>query len=148
MLQLSESGLDRLAAAEGLSLTAYRDLAGIWTIGYGHTGEDVSAGQEITETEARALLRRDVQIAEATVSKHVLVELAPHEVDALVSLVFNIGARAFRESTLLRMLNGRDRVGAAAEFSRWHLAGGKRVKGLLLRRLREAALFIGGRTHA
>lgn len=143
MLRMSEPGVDELRTHEGLRLTAYRDTGGIWTIGYGHTGPEVREGLTITEPEARALLRKDLQIAEASVDKHVTIALDQHEVDALVSLVYNIGGPAFGKSTLLRMLNGRDRVGAAAEFARWHLASGKRVKGLLLRRLREAALFLG-----
>ena len=48
---------------EGLRLTAYKDAAGVPTIGYGHT-RGVRMGDRITEDWARELLRQDVADAE------------------------------------------------------------------------------------
>ena len=51
---------------EGLRLTAYRDAAGVPTIGYGHT-KGVRMGDRISEAHARELLRQDVSVVERQV---------------------------------------------------------------------------------
>ena len=43
----SQQGIDRIKKFESCRLTAYQDAAGVWTIGYGHTGS-VYAGMQIT----------------------------------------------------------------------------------------------------
>jgi uncharacterized membrane protein len=103
----------------------------------------VQPGQEITQAQAEDYLREDVYWAEDAVRDLVKVALAQNEFDALVSLVFNIGAGAFGRSTLLRKLNDGDKAGAGAEFARWNQAAGKVLPGLVKRRADEAALFNG-----
>jgi len=127
---------------EGLKLTAYRDVAGIWTIGYGHTGKDVYAGRVITHQEALALLAADLHAAISVVNLRVKVPLTQNQFDALVDFAFNAGIGAFVTSTLLRDLNAGDYTGAAAQFVLWDHAGGKVVPGLLKRRQAEAELFL------
>ncbi|MHA7871037.1 MAG: lysozyme, partial [Hyphococcus sp.] len=111
-MKISESGIALLKRFEGLELEAYQDIAGIWTIGYGHTG-NVQPGQRITEREAEALLRRDLKSREDAVGRAVNVPLNQNEFDALVSFVYNVGANAFRRSTALKRLNRDNRMGAA-----------------------------------
>ena len=48
----SDAGLQLTKQFEGLRLEAYQDCAGIWTIGYGHTGRDVKPGRRVTALEA------------------------------------------------------------------------------------------------
>lgn len=127
---------------EGCRLTAYRDVAGVWTCGYGATGADVVEGATWTEAQATARLERDLGRARDAVNRLVKVNLSASEQAALMSLVFNIGEGAFEKSTLLWKLNSNDRLGAASEFIRWHHAGGKPSRGLMRRRLDEAALFL------
>ncbi len=144
-MKLSDAGLSLIKRHEGLRLKAYPDPGtggAPWTIGYGHT-QGVQPGQEITAAQADDYLREDVYWAEDAVRDHVKVALDQHEFDALVSLVFNIGAGAFARSTLLRKLNDGDKAGAAGEFARWNQAGGKVLPGLVKRRADEAALFAG-----
>ncbi|GAB4533582.1 MAG: hypothetical protein Kow00133_21420 [Amphiplicatus sp.] len=146
-LSVSPAGLALIKRFEGLRLEAYRDVAGRWTIGYGHTGPDVTEGMRITEAEAEALLREDVARFEEAVRAAVRPALAQHEFDALVSLAFNIGAAAFARSTAVRRLNRGDRAGAADAMLWWDKArvNGKlrRVEGLARRRAAEKALFLG-----
>lgn len=131
---------------EGLKLTAYRCPAGVWTIGYGHTG-DVREGQVITAAVAERLLASDLAAAAAAVAKLVTVPLTDDQRGALASFVFNVGASNFKGSTLRRLLNKGDIEGAAGEFGRWVYATvkGKKEKlpGLVTRRAAEEALFRG-----
>lgn len=129
---------------EGCRLTAYQDVAGVWTIGYGHTGPDVSPGLTITQTQAAQLLQQDVASAAACVNQAVTVALNQDEFDALVDFVFNVGRGAFLGSTMLRDLNSGDFADAAEQFDKWDHAGGKVVAGLLRRREAEQALFEEG----
>ena len=48
---INRPGLDLVKMWEGLFLTAYRDIAGVWTIGYGKTG-GVYKGEVITQQQA------------------------------------------------------------------------------------------------
>src|SRR5579884_3778851 len=139
----SGDGLALTEKFEGLSLTAYQDTAGVWTIGYGHTGSDVVQGLTITHDQAIALLMSDIAASTAFVNQAVTVPLTQNEFDALVDFVFNVGRAAFAGSTLLRDLNANQIEAAAAQFDRWDIAGGHIVAGLLRRREAEEALFEG-----
>lgn len=145
-MKTSENGIELLKRFEGLELEAYQDIAGIWTIGYGHTGPDVQPGMKLTEREAEELLRRDLKSREQAVSSAVKVSLNQNEFDALVSFVYNVGAAAFRGSTALKRLNRSDRIGAADALTWWNKAtvGGvlREVLGLTRRRAAERALFL------
>ena len=141
-MQTSDLGVALIKQFEGLRTCAYLDAAGIWTIGYGHTGEDVRSGARIRPEDAERLLRADLAVAEAAIHTLVTQPLAQPSFDALASFVFNVGAQAFAGSTLLRKLNAGDTEGAAAEFERWRYAGGRALPGLLRRRIAERTLFL------
>lgn len=140
-MELSARGLRLIQAHEGLRLQAYRDSAGIPTIGYGST-RGVRMGDEITETQALELLEADVERHADGVREAVDVPLTQHQFDALVSFAFNVGVGAFKTSTLLRKLNAGKYEQAADELLRWHYAGGKRLAGLEKRREAERKLFL------
>lgn len=142
-MRMSKEGLDLLKQFEELRLTAYLDGGGVPTIGWGHT-KGVTLGQTITIEKAEQFLSEDLHDAELAVWREVHYGLAPHQFDALVSLVFNIGVSAFRKSTLLKKLNASDIAGAANEFNRWVFDNGKKVKGLVTRRKKEQQLFLQG----
>jgi lysozyme len=139
-MKTSPAGIKFIEEREGCRLTAYQDSVGVWTIGVGHT-IGVVPGMTITQEEADDLLAEDLANAEAAVNSLVKVPLSQPQFDALVSLVFNIGSGAFRNSTLLRKLNAGDTEGAAAEFQRWCHAGDQVLPGLVKRRAAEAAMF-------
>lgn len=125
---------------EGFCPTAYRDAGGVWTIGWGNT-VDVVAGDTCTQDQAEAWFLIDIARATHVLAADVKVLLTQNQFDALVSLTFNIGAANFGTSTLLQKLNQSDFAGAAAEFTRWNKAGGRRLAGLYDRRLAEQELF-------
>lgn len=143
----SKEGLALTEQFEGLRLTAYQDVAGVWTIGYGHTGPDVKPGMTITQAEAEALLAQDIKKAVDAVNRLVTyVGLTQSQFDACVDFAFNVGVHNLEHSTLLRKLNDGDVAGAAAEFPKWCKAGGKAVEGLVKRRSAELA-NLAGRTE-
>jgi lysozyme len=137
----SDHGLALTKSFEGLHLEAYRDCTGVWTIGYGHTGPTLAAGQTISELEAEELLRADLAEAEACVNRGVQSVISQNQFDAMVDFCFNAGRGNFLNSTLLRKLNSGDVEGAAAQFALWVHAGGEVVTGLVRRRKAEAELF-------
>lgn len=144
-MKISETGVDLLKRFEGLELESYQDIAGVWTIGYGHT-ETAGPDQKINEREAEELLRRDLAPRERAVEQMVKVPLNQNEFDALVSFVYNVGVNAFKGSTALKRLNRGDRIGAADALSWWNKAtvNGvlREVRGLARRRAIEKALFL------
>lgn len=140
--QVTEQGLDLIKHFEGLSLKPYKDIAGYWTIGYGHLMKEYQAIL-LTEAEAEELLRSDLGKAERAVLRLTKVDLTDYQFDALVSFVFNLGAGAYQRSTLRAKLNRGDYTGAAPEFLKWIRAGGKVSKGLLRRRKAESQIFLG-----
>jgi lysozyme len=140
-LTYSRNGLALTEQYEGCRLTAYQDQVGVWTIGYGHTGADVTPGLTITQAEAEALLAKDVLAAARCVNTLVKLPLTQGEFDALVDFVFNLGPGNFLRSTLLTALNAGDLAKAAAQFECWDRAGGVVVAGLLRRRKAELGLF-------
>ena len=143
-MRVSQKGIDLIKKFEGLRLTAYVCPAGVLTIGYGHTGNDVKSGMRISEEEAEKLLWRDTESAQQTISSFVTAKINQNEYDALVSFTFNVGPTAFVNSTLLRLLNnGADRKIVAGEFARWVKAGSdEAVPGLVRRRDAEKTLFL------
>jgi lysozyme len=142
MMQTSEKGLDLIRKYEGLQLVAYVCPAGKLTIGYGHTGPDVKAGQKIDEVRADELLIKDVQRFEGSVNELVRVPMTQGMFDALISFTFNLGAGSLKSSTLLKKLNADDVAGAADQFLRWNKANGKELAGLTARRQSERKLFL------
>ncbi|MBS9438656.1 lysozyme [Photorhabdus noenieputensis] len=140
-MQISEKGLKELKIYEGLSLTAYRCAAGVWTIGYGHT-YGVKPGDAITERQVEQFLLEDLAPVYITIETNVKVPLTQGQFDALCSFIFNCGAGAFIRSTLLKKLNAGDYKGAAGQFMEWNKAGGRVLPGLDARRASEKSMFL------
>lgn len=141
-MNISQKGIDLIKNFEGCRLTAYRCPANILTIGYGHTGSDVSAGQKITQEQAEKLLKSDLLVHCNNVSRLVKVPLTQNQFDALVSFEFNVGYGNFASSTMLKLLNQKKYREAAAQFDRWVYANRKVLAGLVKRRAAEKTLFL------
>lgn len=131
---------------EGFKATAYKDVAGIWTIGYGSTyyqdGTKVKRGDKITKQDAEQLLTHVVQKFADDVNEVVTAQLNDCQFGAVVSLVYNIGINAFKRSTILKKINADpDDPSIHKEFKRWVRAGGMTVNGLAIRRQKESAHY-------
>ena len=145
MRKINETGLNLIKQWEGLRLDAYQDVAGVWTIGYGHT-RTVTPGMRITEQRAEELLTEfDLPEFEKAVSEAVTVELTDNQFAALVSFTYNVGIGALQRSSLLKKLNAGDYDAVPFELAKWNKArvNGKLtpVRGLTNRRAAEAGLW-------
>lgn len=134
-----------IAHSEGCRLRAYRDIAGVWTIGWGET-EGVRDGMVWTQSKAdRRLCERLAEFAQG-VSQLLRQPATAQQLGAMVSLAYNIGLAAFRKSSVLSAHNRGDTLSAARAFALWNKAriNGtlQAVAGLTARRAREAALYL------
>ncbi len=123
--------------------------AGVPTIGWGSTRyfgkpgkPKVKMGDTITEEDAQTELEAAYANFEKGVTQLVKVVVNDNQVQALVSFAFNVGVKALEGSTLLKNLNCGQYHSAAAQFVRWNKAGGKILKGLMIRRKKEQDLFL------
>lgn len=163
---VNQAGIDLIKAFEGVldgnpktvNLDPYVDPVGIYTIGWGHairwgkgflttrTANHKAIASRLypgglTMTEAEELLKADIQAHSLPLEKLIAVNVSDNQFAALASFVFNVGVRAFANSTLLKKLNAGDYDGASKQFARWNKAGGKVLAGLTRRREAEAKLF-------
>ena len=136
---ISAAGIALIKRFEGCRLTAYKCSAGVWTIGYGHTS-GVHGGQAITQAQADALLRKDLEKFERYVNSTAYVpitaQLNENQFAALVSFAFNCG-----QGNLKRLCAGRNTVQIAAAMPQYCTAAGRKLPGLVQRRAAEVALF-------
>lgn len=136
-MEASEKLISHIKKSEGLRLTAYTDVAGVITIGYGHT-KGVKKGDKITEKQAHNFLLKDLQPIERWLNKEKWCN-TQGKFDAVADFIFNLGRGRFIGSTLYKyILQGRETTAIQKEFNRWVFAGGKRLKGLEIRREWEA----------
>jgi lysozyme len=143
---INPAGLALIERFEGLRFEAYQDVAGIWTIGYGHTG-DVSPGMTISAEQAQQLLQDDLDAAEGAVGQATAdATTNDNQFSAMVSLCYNIGSGNFRDSTVLREHLVGDYQAAADAFLLWNKAtingALEPVPGLTARRTAERQLYL------
>ncbi len=141
---MTKHGLDLLVSLEGLRLTAYLDSGGKPTIGIGSTyyenGTPVKMGDTITSEEAFRLCESLIKTEyEPAVRDNLKVELNPFQIDALICLCYNIGVTAFKNSTVLRLINSgtANRADIEKAWRMWRLVGNTISQGLVNRRERE-----------
>jgi lysozyme len=127
---------------EGCKLKSYKCSAGIWTIGYGET-LGITAGMVWTLEEAERHLNNRVEyfLRNVYLKCPQLFLETPNRVAACVSLAYNIGLGAFGASSVCRYTKQRNYEKAAASFLLWDKAGGKRIKGLTIRRMEEKEIY-------
>jgi lysozyme len=146
--KLNKQGLDLIKQFEGLKLTAYLCSANVPTIGYGtiryKNGDKVKLGDTCTIEQAETYLKDDVAQFELAVDAMCTDSLNQNQFNALVSFAYNLGAGALKSSTLLKTVNSDPSNKAIkGEFSKWINAGGRPVKGLVIRREKEANHYFG-----
>lgn len=148
-MKTSPKGVAAIALHEGVVTRAYKDTAGVWTIGVGHTASAgkpfPKAGMTITRQEAFDILARDLGVFEPRVTKR-MGRLRQTAFDGAVSFDFNTGA-IHKASWPKHYLVGAMSF-AEKSLKSWNKAGGRVVQGLVNRRAAEANLIFRGKYPA
>lgn len=152
MRPVNAAGIALLKKSESCRLLAYEDEKSLelpkdlkyWTIGWGHTGQEVHEGMRITQELADRIFEMDVVKHASGVERALKVDVSPNQYAALVSLAFNIGVGAFARSDLLKLLNQGDYLGASNRFLDFKYSNHKLSTNLLERRQIERELFLAG----
>lgn len=139
-MKSSKTLIEAIKRFESCVLTAYQDSVGVWTIGYGHT-EGVKRGDTITASQAEQYLCQDLAKYEAAAAK--VKNLSTQgKFDAIVDFMYNCGIANFNSSTLKKYIEGgRATWECQEQLLRWVNAGGKKLGGLVSRRIWEANRF-------
>jgi len=142
---VNAAGLMLIAEFEGCRLKAYKDIAGVWTVGYGLTSRagfiEVNERTTMTQEEAEYWLEKVVADFAKRVDGLIERPISDNAFAACVSLAYNIGVTAFSRSTALRLINEGDLPGAGQAFLMWNKSGGRVIEGLKRRRAAERVLF-------
>lgn len=144
---INENGIALIKLFEKCFLIAYLDMAGIWTIGWGHAGPEVHEGLVWTQQQADDALIADLLRFEQGVTRMLEHTLSGNQFSALVSLAFNIGLGSFGSSTVLHFINAGMLAQAPAAFMKWVKVTNPETKslevsqGLITRRTAEMRLF-------
>jgi lysozyme len=146
--RMSKAGKDLLAQWEGgHELTAYKDVAGVWTLSVGCTyypsnKKKIQPGDTISLEESEKMFDQVLKTFEAAVNSMTRDDINQNQFDALVACCYNIGIGGMQGSTLLKRVNKNpDDPTIADAFMMWVYAGGKVVNGLVNRRKKEIALY-------
>ena len=154
-MKIDQAGIEFIKSVEGVKNFVYADSAGLPTIGVGHllTRDELTSGKIHIDGKAYKyheglpddvidrLLLRDLHIAELVVNSNVKVKLTQNQYNALVSFTFNVGVGAFRNSTLLKLLNAGEYHSVPTQMRRWILSAGRQIQGLKNRREKEIELW-------
>lgn len=157
-MPVSDKAIKMIQHHEGVRQKPYRCPAKLWTVGVGHVlypeqgklkleDRDGFAlrdadNRTFTMDEVNGILRSDLARFERGVGQYCPVALTQGQFDGLVSFSFNVGLGTLQRSTLRQKVLRGDMEGAADEFLKYVLAGGKVLKGLVNRRNDERALFM------
>lgn len=128
---------------EGLRLKPYLCPAGVPTVGYGHTGPEVTlSSPPVTPAIAERLMTEDAgRSARAAGNLSPALWLDEDKHAAIADFCFNLGTTRYKASTLRRRVNAGDWAGAAEELHKWVWGGGRKLPGLVARRAAEARLL-------
>lgn len=146
-IRTSKAGLELIGNVEGCRRDPYKCPADVLTVGIGSTeagGEQIDPKRLYSDQEIADRWAKDLAKAEACVNRYGNGQKMPQGAfDAMTSLTFNVGCGAMRKSSLFRLANDGGYSPALCEqFRRWIYAGGKKLKGLEVRREKERKLCL------
>ena len=158
-MKVSAKALGVIRHHEGVRQRPYRCPARLWTVGVGHVIYAEQGRLKLEERDAfplrpeddrvfpmeevNGILAADLLRFEQGVERFCPVPLTQGMFDGLTSFSFNCGLGTLQRSTLRQKLLRGDKAGAAEEFLKYCMGGGKILKGLQNRRIDERALFLG-----
>lgn len=145
LIVLASAGmLNTIKNDEGREYRPYADLVGTLTVCDGITGPDVVPGKTYTDAECNALTIKHVEAHGAPLLDCITVRITQTMYEALAGWAYNVGVGAACKSTAIRLINTGQYQAGCRDLLRWNKAGGKVVRGLVLRRERESAKCLQG----
>jgi lysozyme len=143
---VTQEMLDFIKKFEGFYSKPYYDPAGVLTIGYGFTKDDIpnlNQNSRITPDEAEKFLEKRLkEYYIGIVRKNVTRPITQNQLIALTSLAYNVGEDAFKKSDVLVKLNKGDIEGASEAFKNLRFIHKKKSLGLERRRDSEKEMFL------
>jgi lysozyme len=130
---------------EKFSATPYLCPAGYPTIGYGHVIKSLDH-PAITHEFGEDLLRADLALARNGALKvsPSLHQASERRQAAIIDFCFNCGVGNYRASTLRRKVDAQEWDAAAVQMRRWVYGGGRKLRGLVIRRAVTANWLVEG----
>ena len=145
-MMVNQATIDLIKRWEGCKLKAYKDVAGVWTVGYGLTSRagfiEVGPETTLTQDEADWYLEQVVNDFASKIAPMITAPINENQFGAFASLAYNIGVGGFGKSSALRRFNAGQIMEVPAAMRMWKKAGGKVVQGLVNRREAEIKLFL------
>lgn len=151
-LRTSSKGLEIIGNAEGCKRDPYQCPANVLTVGIGSTeasGQKIDPTKRYTDIEIAERWANDLRLAEKCVNQYANGEKQPQGAfDALTSITFNAGCGTLKNSTMFKLARAGKTAEMCEQFPRWVYAGGRKLRGLEIRRAKERALCLTPSTSA
>lgn len=142
---VNQAGMNLIKRWEGCKLKAYKDVAGVWTVGYGLTTAagfiEVGPDTTLTQEEADRYLEQAVNKYADGIRSAITAPINENQFAAFVSLAYNVGIYGVRRSSAVRRFNAGQLDKVPRAIRAWNKAGGRVVQGLVNRREAEVELF-------
>ncbi len=131
---------------EGLSLTSYPDIVGVWTACYGET-LGIRKGMKFTRAECDEKLLTRVTNDYYVPLTQCIADFDRKPVEwqaAAISVTYNVGVGAACKSTFARLARSGQMKESCHAMTAFNKAGGRVVQGLVNRRNAELKLCLKG----
>jgi lysozyme len=146
LMAINDAGVALIKDFEKCRLRAYQDSGGVWTVGWGLTSRagviTVGPNTAITQEQADDYFAQALAQYERGVQAALTRRPTSNQFSAMVSLCYNIGVDAFRDSSIDDYFNRGDDAGCADRFLLWVKDNGQILEGLQHRRAAERELFL------
>jgi GH24 family phage-related lysozyme (muramidase) len=151
-MKISSNGLNLIKEFEGCQLIAYKDSAGVWTIGWGTTSSDfditgtyISKGMIISQDMADEWLEKSIsnKYAPAVEKQCSYLNLNQNQIDALISFCYNLGEGSLNQLTSNKTRSIEEISKHITSYNKCKVNGEmKELAGLTRRRNAELSLFL------
>lgn len=145
---IPKNTIDLVKTFEGFYSKPYLCPANVPTIGYGSTaypdGKKVSLKDaSITKEQAVDFMTTELSISMMRTIKlcPILLTIDESKLGAIVDFVYNLGAGRLQQSTLRRKINAQQWDDVPKELNKWVYGSGRKLPGLILRRIAEGKFF-------
>lgn len=137
--------LTLIGGFEGYSAKAYPDVIGVWTACYGAT-KGIKRGMTFTKAECDSKFIDELVTHEGEMRKCLSNpdSIPDKPYIAFISLTYNIGSGGFCKGTMPRLINAGKIKEACNFLMNFNKAGGRVIRGLVIRREKEKAFCLSG----